>query len=203
MNMMSSTKRKCVEGETIDGTVLKLIFHCEVNRFACICGEEVGEYLHHKCTVSIKEKSSLEISRCDPWKCQTCKEWVESQRKFKIYLDQWSEEDDEIYCDACFTRCHNRELPKDCNCEWYTDKEGVDRCKKCNLSYDGYCYKCNMGWYKDDNGQLRCSTCDIEIPYIDAKPCECDHWYTDVEGIDRCKKCHTENDGSPCEKCEH
>ena len=125
------------------------------------------------------------------------------QRKLKIYLDQWTEGDDDIYyCTECGTRCYDRELPKVCDCEWYTDKEGIARCKKCNVKYDGYCRKCELCWYRDDNDQLKCSICDIEIASIHDKPCECDHWYTDSEGFDRCKKCHTQNDGSPCEECK-
>ena len=127
------------------------------------------------------------------------------QEESQIYLNQWYEEyyGTDIYsCAECYMICEYRELPKVCECVWYTDKEGVDRCKECNVVYDGYCRKCNLCWYKDESGRLRCSSCDIEIVSIFNKPCECDHWYTDSEEIDRCKKCHAINDGSPCEMCK-
>ena len=75
-----------------------------------------------------------------------------------------------------------------------SDKEGEERCKECNLKYNGYCYKCNMAYYKDEKNQKRCSTCDIKIESQYEKPCECDPWYPDGDDY-KCKTCHEKVDG--------
>ena len=196
-------KKEETEGENEETTV-RILYHIITKHFSCACGEEInGECIRHICPINLNGKTNLEIINCDvEKKCKICILAMEKQNKLNKFLNQWCESEEGDTCNECDARCEYGELPKHCYCEWYTDEEGVDRCKVCNIMYDGReCKKCTLCWYKDDNGQLRCSTCDIKLVCIDDKPCECDHWYTDKDGTDRCKKCHAGNNGDPCDKC--
>ena len=209
---MSNKRRKEndeteTEGETIE-TIVRILYHKIAEHFSCACGEKINAecLIRHICPINLNGKTNLEIINCDGEnKCKICISAMEKQRKEKLFLNQWNESWDEVYtCNECGSPCEYGELPKDCYCDWYTDEGEVDRCNECNIMYDGReCQKCTLAWYKDDNGQLRCSTCDITLSSMHAnKPCECDHFYTDEDGTDRCKKCHAENDGDPCIKCK-
>ena len=97
-----------------DNSVLQLIYHDEAKHLSCVCGEILNGR-RHVCPVSIKEKSSLEISPCSR-KCKTCSVWSDNQRKLEIYHNQWAVLNDNdidiIYCcTSCDIRCE-RELPK-------------------------------------------------------------------------------------------
>ena len=42
---------------------------------------------------------------------------------------------------SCSFTVEYRELPKVCDCVWYTNKDGVDRCKECNVVYGYGCVR--------------------------------------------------------------
>ena len=75
--------------------------------------------------VRIKEKVKLVFILCDHDTCQVCVDWLDRQRKLKIFEGQWFEDrDGYTRCDECGEKC-NGDIPKDCACEWYIDEEGV------------------------------------------------------------------------------
>ena len=165
-----------------------------------MCGKIIkGEYVHHICAIDISEKRNLKINSCLP-RCEICMAWTDEQTNNQTFLNQWTEDRENVYvCTECAASCDYGKLPKDCDCDWYTDKEGEERCKECNLKYNGYCYKCNMSYYIDEKKQKRCSTCDIKIESQYDKPCECDPWYIDGDDYN-CKTCHEKVDDK-CAKC--
>ena len=187
--------------EEEESTEVNIIYHTCPKYVECACGEIIkGEYAHHICLINLEGKRNLKIFSCTP-RCKICMAWMDEQSIKQIFLNQWTEDYENVYvCTECAVICRYGELPKDCECDWYTDKEGEERCKECNLKYNGHCYKCNMAYYKDEKNQKRCSTCDIKIESQYEKPCECDPWYTDDDGNDKCKTCHEKVDGK-CEKC--
>ena len=218
------SKRKFIDSENENDddarnkAMLKLIYHCETKDCECVCGRRIGEY-HHQCQSSIKDKTKLEVIPCNPKNCEKClkhkEDMLKQERKDELYNNQWTEYGDprdggEAYCSVCHVRVVDCTLPKDCQCEWYTDEDGIDRCKRCHCdTYNKYsecCKKCDLcWWYSVELKQNICSTCNKEIKRIEDG-CECEHWYRGKHNADddevTCKKCHTTNENRDvCKKC--
>ena len=194
---------------------LRLIYHCETKDCECICGQILGKF-HHECQSSIKDKTKLEISPCDPCNCERCLKHKQEERNTELYYAQWNEygnprDGGEAYCSVCYDRVVECTLPKQCLCEWYIDEEGKCRCKKCHSdkyrTEDDFCEKCECCWFyndDDDDNQKICTACDKRIKRI-VDGCECEHWYIDDDDDDDyilCRKCNTRNyNDNPCNKC--
>ena len=95
-------------------------YHNDSKTVTCICGKEIsGE---HACYV-------IQVKECNGENCTIC----EKKKDEQLFIGQWYE--DVVYgysrCSTCGVKS-DVELPKDCMCNAYVDRDGVKKCKSCN-----------------------------------------------------------------------
>ena len=144
--------------EEEESTEVNIIYHTCPKYVECACGEIIkGEYAHHICLINLEGKRNLKIFSCTP-RCTICMAWMDEQSINQIFLNQWTEDYQNVYvCTECAVICRYGELPKDCECDWYTDKEGVERCKECNLKgkFTNFQYLHSWKYFENENEQKK------------------------------------------------
>ncbi len=120
--------------------VLTFIYHRNHGITTCWCGELIRG--RHQCLLDNTVVNKIDIVECDyqssekdnKYKCYICITEEEESR----YADQWRfDEDGYCYCSDCGEKCYDNELPKECFCLTYIDREGVRRqCKEYQVSKD-------------------------------------------------------------------
>lgn len=112
-----------------------------------ICNEKCWLFIHHKsCNISSclqcgenlekhMQCNGIKVISCDE-NCRRCEEFRNNEK----YESQW---DEELRCNFCEMATNGR-LPKSCECKFYIDEYGEERCMKCSQLYkddrcSGYC----------------------------------------------------------------
>ena len=116
-------KIKCENSTKVEEKTIMLICHC---------GQTING--RHSC---LKEKEEpvkkLQVIECGfsvlGNKISNTCSFCEEDAKKKQFVNQWRiDGDGYCRCTECDDKCDD-ELPKDCSCTWYFDREGVARCK--------------------------------------------------------------------------
>ena len=114
----------------VDEGVLSLINHRHAKYIQCVCGYKIAVNVKHICEASIADMVKLQFIQCvEP--CTVCIDWMESKRRWKLYVNQWYQDEDGYYCCSdCRQKCEEY-LPKYCDCDWHISREGSPTCNEC------------------------------------------------------------------------
>jgi hypothetical protein len=113
-----------------NGSTVVLTFHQDYNIVTCVCGVVIqGE---HSCN---NEMTRIQVKVCHNLRSEECQICLKKEKEQK-FEDQWrTDEDGYSCCSYCGYKCYG-ELPKICPCSAYVDKDGVEKCKSCNETWE-------------------------------------------------------------------
>ena len=109
-------------------------YHKDSKTVSCICGKEIsGEHTCH----------NIQVKKCKEENCTICK----NKKNEQLCKDQWYQDHDGYSCCSTCGDKSDDELPKECSCNAYVDKDGVEKCKSCDNPWG----KKNMEFEQCDN----------------------------------------------------
>ena len=185
--------------------ILTILNHRDASYQECWCGDKINN--KHICTADISKNRKIMFLECDI-NCNICIDWVDCQRKLKVYHNQWYvDRDGYTYCSECGSHATADQIPKTCGCEFYINKQAEECCNVCHSNkYDSnqdFCVRCECCY---DVDTMICSSCDKEITYKEMaiiSKNNCTHWFLESNtGSIFCTNCNIENDcDQRYEKC--
>ena len=115
-------------------SVYVFTYHKNHNVVSCVCGELING--KHDCKVEGDKVMQIRVKECfyessrkdaDEDACEICLD----KEAEKAYEDQWDTDDGYCICSTCGDKCDG-DLPKECSCDAYIDRNGEERCKSCD-----------------------------------------------------------------------